>query len=91
MIALSLPEMRACASEKKESGAEFDYIDRWLKSNDLSQVNEGMDSLFPGMEIDSGQMLVMIMEGNAPQAFKMFAHILNNEICRFILKRTLAI
>ncbi|WP_160558774.1 stage III sporulation protein AE [Parablautia muri] len=73
MIALSLPEMRACASEKKESGAEFDYIDRWLKSNDLSQVNEGMDSLFPGMEIDSGQMLVMIMEGNAPQAFKMFA------------------
>lgn len=71
IIAFFLPEMRAYASENKESASEFDYIDKWLSSNDLSGVNEGMDSLFPGMKIDSEELLVMIMEGNVTEAFKM--------------------
>lgn len=72
MTTFFLPEMTVCASEEKEKTSEFDYIDKWLSSNDLSGVNEGMDSLFPGMEIDSGEMLVMIMQGNVLEAVKMF-------------------
>ncbi|WP_289285520.1 stage III sporulation protein AE [Parablautia intestinalis] len=74
IISFFLQGIKVYASEEKEEKtSEYDYIDKWLSSNDFSKVNEGMDSLFPDMEMDSGELLVMIMEGNVLEAVKMFA------------------
>ncbi len=67
------PGGRVLAKESGEMISESDYIDKWLSSNDLSGVNEGLDGLFPGMEIEGEELLAMIMEGRAPEAFKMLA------------------
>lgn len=74
IVSFFLQGIKVYASEEKEEKtSEYDYIDKWLSSNDFSKVNEGMDSLFPDMEMDSGELLVMIMEGNVLEAVKMFA------------------
>ena len=53
-----------------EAGSEgFGYIDKWLSSCDMSGVNEGMDSLFPGFQVDAGELLTMIMKGETGEAF----------------------
>ncbi|MDE5909074.1 MAG: stage III sporulation protein AE [Lachnospiraceae bacterium] len=65
------PPMQVNASEYTDAASEFDYIDSWLSSNELDAINEGMDSLFPGIEVDAKQLLSMIMNGQALEAFKM--------------------
>ena len=39
--------MEAQAGEKENNG--FSYIEDWLSTCDLGQINKGMDSLFPGI------------------------------------------
>lgn len=67
---LLLP-MQVKASENTDVASEFDYIDDWLSSGDLDAINEGMDSLFPGIQVDAKQLLTMIMNGQVLEAFKM--------------------
>ncbi|MCM1135889.1 MAG: stage III sporulation protein AE [Clostridium sp.] len=63
------PCMSLYASEEAEP--ELSYVDDWLASCDLSAVNEGMDSLFPGITVDAGELLEMVIQGNAGEAFQM--------------------
>lgn len=58
---------------EREEDTEFSYVDSWLDSCDLGAVNEGMDSLFPGISIDAKTLLQMILHGQAGEAFGMLA------------------
>lgn len=58
---------------EREKDTEFSYVDSWLDSCDLGAVNEGMDSLFPGISIDAKTLLQMILHGQAGEAFGMLA------------------
>lgn len=60
--------MEAQASENEDEG--FAYVEEWLSSCDLGEINKGMDSLFPGIELDAGECLSLIMKGEARKAFK---------------------
>lgn len=62
--------MEVNASEHTDVTSEFDYIDNWLSASDLDSINEGMDSLFPGIQIDAKQLLSMIMNGQVLEALK---------------------
>ncbi len=68
-------EMQVQAAETKESEAqtqaERSYIDDWLSTYDMSEINQGMDNLFPEMNIDADELLFMIMEGKFLEAFTM--------------------
>lgn len=66
------PAINARAGEPESAGEDFSYIDKWLSSCDMSTVNEGMDSLFPGFEADAGEILSMIMKGEIEEAFGLF-------------------
>ena len=50
-------------SEKEEP--DFEYIDQWLASCDLGEINEGIGQLFPGIHLDGGELLSMILRGEA--------------------------
>lgn len=65
------PPMQVYAGENADVRSEFEYIDSWFSTSDLDSINEGMDSLFPGMELDAKQLLSMIMNGQVLEAFKM--------------------
>ncbi len=60
--------MEARAGEKENNG--FSYIEDWLSTCDLGQINKGMDSLFPGIEIDAKECLSLIIGGEIQEAFK---------------------
>ena len=68
-------EMQVQAAETKDSEAqtqaERSYIDDWLSTYDMSDINQGMDNLFPEMNIDADELLFMIMEGKFLEAFTM--------------------
>ena len=66
-----LPPMQVYAGENTDVTSEFEYIDSWFSTSDLDSINEGMDSLFPGMNLDAKQLLSMIMNGQVIEAFKM--------------------
>lgn len=66
-----LPPMQVYAEENMDVASEFEYIDNWFATSDLDSINEGMDSLFPGMNLDAEQILSMIMNGQVLEAFKM--------------------
>ncbi|MDE7445718.1 MAG: stage III sporulation protein AE [Lachnospiraceae bacterium] len=66
-----LPPMQVYAGENTDVTSEFEYIDSWFSTSDLDSINEGMDSLFPGMNLDAKQLLSMIMNGQIIEAFKM--------------------
>ncbi len=61
---------RVYAAPKGEGDASA-YIEEWLSSYDMSDINEGMDQLFPGLSIDAGGLLEMILQGEVLEAFKM--------------------
>ena len=64
-------EMKAQAAENGEGeGTEFTYIDNWLSACDMSGINQGVEELFPGMNIDTGGLLSMIMQGEILEALK---------------------
>lgn len=64
-------EMKAQAAENGEGeGTEFTYIDNWLSACDMSGINQGVEELFPGMNIDTGELLSMIMQGKILEALK---------------------
>ncbi len=56
-------------SEKEEP--DFEYIDQWLASCDLGEINEGIGQLFPGIHLDGGELLSMILRGEAGEAFRL--------------------
>lgn len=62
-------EMKVQAAENDEE-TEFSYIDNWLASYDMSSIDQGVDDLFPGMNIDVNTLLSMIMQGEILDAFK---------------------
>lgn len=68
LFALFSP-MEAHAGEENDMVSESDYISSWLSASDLDSINEGMDSLFPGIQIDVKQLLSMIMNGEILEAF----------------------
>ena len=72
--------MEVNASEHTDVTSEFDYIDNWLSASDLDSINEGMDSLFPGIQIDAKQLLSMIMNGQVLEALKMFTGQIKNSL-----------
>lgn len=49
-------------------GEETAYIDNWLASYDMEDINEGAAGLFPGMKINAEEMLSMIMQGKFKEA-----------------------
>lgn len=49
-------------------GEETAYIDNWLASYDMEDINEGAARLFPGMKINTEEMLSMIMQGKFKEA-----------------------
>lgn len=59
------------AREETGSEQDFSYISDWLSSCDMGSVNEGMESLFPGFHLDGKELLQMVMEGHAGEAFQM--------------------
>ncbi len=63
--------IKALAAQTGEEKDDFDYVDRWLDSGSLDSINESMDDLFPGMEIDAETLFTMILEGRVLEAFKM--------------------
>lgn len=64
-------EMRAQAAENDEEEAEFSYIDNWLSSYDMSSIDQGVDDLFPGVDVDVNELLSMIMKGEILEAFSL--------------------
>ncbi len=66
-----LPAMKVQAEEEMPVN-DFEYIDKWLSSYDMSSVNEGMEELFPGINIDADGFLKMILKGKATEAFQVF-------------------
>lgn len=54
---------------KSETQTERSYIDDWLSAYDMSDINQGMDNLFPEMNLDADELLFMIMEGEFLEAF----------------------
>lgn len=63
--------MKVQAAENNEGeGAEFTYIDNWLSSCDMSSIDQGVEELFPGMNIDASELLSMIMQGKILEALK---------------------
>lgn len=54
--------MQVQAAETKDSEAqtqaERSYIDDWLSTYDMSDINQGMDNLFPEMNIDADELLL---------------------------------
>jgi len=61
----------AVAREEDGEGQEFSYIDSWLAACDMGSVNEGMEQLFPGFHLDGKELLGMVLEGHAGEAFKL--------------------
>lgn len=62
---------KAYAVEETDSEQDFSYISDWLSSCDMGSVNEGMENLFPGFRLDGKELLQMVMEGQAWEAFKL--------------------
>ncbi len=60
--------MEVRAGEAGDEG--FAYIEDWLSACDLGEINKGLDSLFPGIEIDAEECLSLIMRGEVQKAFK---------------------
>lgn len=63
-------EIQVQAAEGDEEAQEQSYIDNWLASYDMSSIDQGVDDLFPGMNIDVNTLLSMIMQGEVLDAFK---------------------
>lgn len=61
---------KAYAEEETDSEQDFSYISDWLSSCDMGSVNEGMENLFPGFDLDGKELLEMVMEGRVWEAFK---------------------
>lgn len=66
-------DMQVHAADNEEENAEFSYIEDWLSNYDMSDINQGMDNLFPGMNLDADELLFMVMQGKAPEALQMLA------------------
>lgn len=58
------------AENNEENKEEFSYIDNWLSSCDMSNIDKGVSDLFPGMNIDTEGLLSMIMQGKVLEALK---------------------
>ena len=62
------------AAEREQENGEEDgiqkYVDMWTDSLDLKQIDTGMEELFPELDIDSGNMLQMILEGRVMEALR---------------------
>ena len=65
-------EMGVQAADNEEEETEFSYINNWLSSCDMSNINQGIDDLFPGMNIDADELLTMIMQGEVKETLKLF-------------------
>lgn len=62
--------MPAYAKEYEENTVEQQYVDRWLESMDMSGIDEGIRSLFPGSKIDAEELLELILAGRVVDAGK---------------------
>lgn len=71
LIGILLWGEKAYAEEETDSEQDFSYISDWLSSCDMGSVNEGMGNLFPGFHLDGKELLQMVMEGDAWEAFKL--------------------
>ena len=71
-------------SEKEE---EWAYVDKWLSSMELDELDRGMEELFPQFHIDLEESLRMIMEGRIGEAGRellgQIAEILKGELSNF--------
>lgn len=65
-----LPEKSVYASEKQEEESGFAYVESWLSSCDMGEINEGLDQLLPGVQLDAGEMFSMIVRGKIGEACK---------------------
>lgn len=70
LICIFFYKIEVQAAESNDEEAELSYIDSWLTSYDMSSIEQGVDDLFPGMNIDASQLLSMIMQGEISEAFK---------------------
>lgn len=70
LICIFFFKIEVQAAESNDEEAELSYIDSWLTSYDMSSIEQGVDDLFPGMNIDASQLLSMIMQGEISEAFK---------------------
>ena len=77
-------ESLVAESEKEE---ECVYVDKWLSSMELDELDRGMEELFPQFHIDLEESLQMIMEGKIGEAGRellgQVAEILKGELSNF--------
>ncbi len=77
-------ESLVAESEKEE---EWVYVDKWLSSMELDELDRGMEELFPQFHIDLEESLQMIMEGKIGEAGRellgQVAEILKGELSNF--------
>lgn len=48
------------------------YLEQWLDSMDLSEINSGIEAFFPGLQISGDKLLSMVMEGRLWDALCLF-------------------
>lgn len=69
LCAVWLCAIPAHAAEQKKENVEEDeiqkYVTMWADSLELEQMDVGIGELFPELDIDTGNMLQMILEGRA--------------------------
>lgn len=54
-----------------ELGQDYNYIQSWLESCDMSAIQAGMNNLFPQVELGADEMLSLIMQGQVLEAGKL--------------------
>lgn len=61
-------QMEVQASEEQEEVTS--YINEWLSAYDMSGIDQGVEELFPGMNVDTDSLLSLIMKGKVLEALK---------------------
>jgi len=74
IVAALLWGMPVWAMNQEEDGLTGEYINKWLAEMDISSIDSGIEEVFPEFEINTGEMLQMILEGRAADAGKEFFH-----------------
>ncbi len=79
LCAIFLCGLPVIAKEQAEESKTQEYVSKWLSSMDMSTVDSGMEEVLPEFEINTGEMLQMILEGRVTDAGReLFEQVLGN-------------
>ncbi|MDO4304429.1 MAG: stage III sporulation protein AE [Bacillota bacterium] len=78
LCAVFLCSLPVLAKEEEDDGVT-QYMDRWLESMDMSGIDSKIEEVFPEFEMNTEEMLQMILEGRAADAGKeLISQVLGN-------------